>query len=110
MHTSAREAGQIFIPEINRLLMVGCLVLVLAFQSSNALGAAYGIAVTGTMAITSLLFFVVARAQWNWSLVHALPIALAFLAIDLDAVRGERHQDRIGRLGADRRSRSACSR
>jgi len=83
VHTSAREAGQIFIPEINRMLMVGCLFLVLAFQSSNALGAAYGIAVTGTMAITSILFFVVARSQWNWSLVHALPIALAFLAIDL---------------------------
>jgi KUP system potassium uptake protein len=83
VHTSAREAGQIFIPEINRLLMVGCLVLVLAFQSSNALGAAYGIAVTGTMAITSILFFVVARSRWNWSVLHALPIALAFLAIDL---------------------------
>jgi KUP system potassium uptake protein len=83
VHTSAREAGQIFIPEINRLLMVGCLVLVLAFQSANALGAAYGIAVTGTMAITSILFFVVARSRWNWSIFHALPIALAFLAIDL---------------------------
>ncbi len=83
VHTSAHEAGQIFIPEINRMLMVGCLILVLAFQSSNALGAAYGIAVTGTMAITSILFFVVARSQWNWSLVHALPIALTFLAIDI---------------------------
>jgi KUP system potassium uptake protein len=83
IHTSAREAGQIFIPEINRLLMVGCLVLVLAFQSANALGAAYGIAVTGTMAITSILFFVVARSKWNWSILHALPIALAFLAIDV---------------------------
>jgi len=83
VHTSAREAGQIFIPEINRLLMVGCLILVLAFQSSSALGAAYGIAVTGTMAITSILFFVVARSQWNWSVFHALPIALTFLAIDI---------------------------
>jgi KUP system potassium uptake protein len=83
VHTSAREAGQIFIPEINRLLMIGCVVLVLAFQSANALGAAYGIAVTGTMAITSILFFVVARSRWNWSIAHALPIALAFLAIDI---------------------------
>jgi KUP system potassium uptake protein len=83
VHTSAREAGQIFIPEVNRLLMVGCLVLVLAFQSANALGAAYGIAVTGTMAITSVLFYVVARSRWNWSLWHALPISLAFLAIDV---------------------------
>jgi KUP system potassium uptake protein len=83
VHTSAHEAGQIFIPEVNRMLMVGCLILVLAFQSSNALGAAYGIAVTGTMAITSILFFVVARSQWNWSVIHALPIALTFLAIDI---------------------------
>ncbi|MGH7618492.1 MAG: potassium transporter Kup [Gemmatimonadaceae bacterium] len=83
VHTSAREVGQIFIPEINRLLMLGCLLLVLAFKSANALGAAYGIAVTGTMAITSILFFVVARAQWNWSLWHALPIAVAFFMIDV---------------------------
>src|SRR5262249_55298382 len=83
IHTSAREVGQIFIPEINRLLMVGCVVLVLMFQSANALGAAYGIAVTGTMAITSILFYVVARSRWNWSLWHALPIALAFFAIDV---------------------------
>jgi KUP system potassium uptake protein len=83
VHTSAMEAGQIFIPEINRLLAVGCILLVVAFQNSNALGAAYGIAVTGTMAITSLLFYVVARGRWNWSLWHILPLTLAFLAIDL---------------------------
>ena len=83
VHTSAHEAGQIFIPEINRALMVGCLLLVLAFGSSVALGAAYGIAVTGTMAITSLLFYVVARGRWNWSLVHILPLTLGFLTIDL---------------------------
>jgi KUP system potassium uptake protein len=83
VHTSANEAGQIYIPEINRLLMFGCVLLVLAFKNSNSLGAAYGIAVTGTMAITSLLFYVVARGRWNWSLWHILPITLAFLAIDL---------------------------
>jgi len=83
VHTSASEAGQIFIPEVNRLLMLGCLLLVLAFRNSTALGAAYGIAVTGTMAITTVLFYVVARSRWNWSAAHALPIALAFLAIDL---------------------------
>ena len=49
----------------------------------DALGAAYGIAVTGTMAITSLLFAVVARSRWNWSLAHVLPITVAFLAIDV---------------------------
>ncbi len=83
LHTSRSEAGQIFIPEISQLLMVGCLVLVLAFRDSTSLGAAYGIAVTGTMAITSLLFAVVARSRWNWSLWHIVPITLGFLAIDV---------------------------
>ena len=83
VHTSAEKAGQIFIPEVNRLLMIGCLVLVFSFKSSGNLGAAYGIAVTGTMAITSVLFYVVARGRWNWSLAHVLPLTLAFLTIDL---------------------------
>jgi KUP system potassium uptake protein len=83
LHTSRSEAGQIYVPEINNILMIGCLVLVVAFGSTTAIGAAYGIAVTGTMAITSLLFAVVARSRWNWSLVHVLPIMAAFLAIDL---------------------------
>jgi KUP system potassium uptake protein len=83
VHTSKTEAGQIFIPEINRMLMLGCLLLVVWFKSSIALGAAYGIAVTGTMAITSVLFYVVARGRWNWSVMHALPITLVFLAVDL---------------------------
>ena len=83
LHTSRSEAGQIFIPEINKAVAVGCLVLVIAFKSSQNLGAAYGIAVTGTMAITSLLFAVVARSRWNWSLLHVVPITIGFLAIDL---------------------------
>ncbi len=83
LHTSRSEAGQIYVPEINNILMIGCLVLVVAFGSTTAIGAAYGIAVTGTMAITSLLFAVVARSRWNWSLYHVLPIMAAFLAIDL---------------------------
>ena len=83
LHTSRDEAGQIFVPEINKVLMVGCLVLVIAFGSTQSIGAAYGIAVTGTMAITSLLFAVVARSRWNWSLVHVIPVTAAFLAIDV---------------------------
>jgi KUP system potassium uptake protein len=83
VHTSKTEAGQIFIPEVNRGLMIGCLLLVLIFRSSMSLGAAYGIAVTGTMAITSVLFYVVARGRWNWSLAHVLPITAVFLIIDL---------------------------
>ncbi len=83
LHTSRSEAGQIYVPEMNNVIMIGCLVLVLAFGSSQSLGAAYGVAVTGTMAITSLLFAVVARSRWNWSLAHVLPIMAAFLAIDV---------------------------
>ena len=83
LHTSRSEAGQIYIPEINKVLMVGCLLLVLSFRSSQNLGAAYGIAVTGTMAITSLLFGVVARTRWNWSLAHIIPLTAAFLVIDV---------------------------
>ena len=83
VHTSASEAGQIFIPEINRILMIGCLLLVGTFRSSQSLGAAYGIAVTGTMGITSFLFSVVARGRWNWSLAHVVPITAVFLLIDV---------------------------
>ncbi|MBA3671644.1 MAG: potassium transporter Kup [Gemmatimonadaceae bacterium] len=83
IHTSKHEAGQIYIPEINKALMIGCLILVLTFKDSSKLSAAYGIAVTGTMAITSLLFAVVARTRWNWSLAHVITLTAAFLAIDL---------------------------
>ncbi len=83
LHTSRSVAGQIYVPEINNILMIGCLVLVIAFGSTQAIGAAYGIAVTGTMAITSLLFAVVAHSRWNWSLGHVLPIMIAFLTIDV---------------------------
>ncbi len=82
VHTSAREAGQIYIPEVNGALMVSCLLVVLGFKNSGALGAAYGIAVTGTMAITSILFGVVAASRWNWPRWQALSLAGAFLVID----------------------------
>jgi len=83
IHTSGTEAGQIYIPEVNAALAVGCLLVVLGFGSVDALGAAYGIAVTGTMAITTLLFYVLARAQWNWSRAKAGSLAALFLIIDL---------------------------
>jgi KUP system potassium uptake protein len=63
--------------------MIGCLLLVLAFRSSSALSAAYGIAVTGTMAITSILFAVVARSRWGWSSLHVGALVAGFLSIDL---------------------------
>jgi KUP system potassium uptake protein len=83
VHTSHSQVGQIYIPEVNNALMVGCLLLVVAFRNSTALGAAYGIAVTGTMAITSVLFYVVARSRWNWSLAHIATLTAAFLFVDL---------------------------
>jgi len=83
VHTSATEAGQIYIPEVNTALMIGCLLVVLGFRSTGALGAAYGIAVTGTMSITTILFYMLARSRWNWNLFPALSFAAFFLFIDL---------------------------
>jgi KUP system potassium uptake protein len=83
VHTSESQAGQIYVPEINKALMVGCLLLVLAFRSSSALSAAYGIAVTGAMTITSVLFGVVARTRWGWSRLKAGALVAGFLLIDL---------------------------
>ena len=83
IHTSHTDTGQIFVPEINRALGVGCILVVLFFRSSSALAAAYGIAVTGTMAITSILFYVLARTQWQWSVWRAGSLSGLFLVIDL---------------------------
>jgi KUP system potassium uptake protein len=83
VHTSAREAGQIYIPEVNKALAIGTLLLVVAFRSSDALGAAYGVAVTGTMTITTILFYQIARYRWNWPRPRALAFLIFFLVIDL---------------------------
>jgi KUP system potassium uptake protein len=85
VHTSGHAEGQIYIPEINWLLMLGCLALVLAFrhEGSSGLAAAYGIAVTGTMSITSILFAVVARDRWGWPMWQIGSLLAAFLLIDL---------------------------
>jgi KUP system potassium uptake protein len=83
VHTSEKNEGQIYIPEVNTALMVACLALVVAFGSSSALAAAYGIAVTGTMTITSLLFTWVATQRWKWKWRYALPLMLLFLSIDV---------------------------
>jgi KUP system potassium uptake protein len=83
VHTSHKAEGQIYIPEVNWMLMVACVALVLAFGSSSALAAAYGIAVTGTMTITSFLFFRVAFRNWGWSLGAALLFYIPFVIVDL---------------------------
>jgi KUP system potassium uptake protein len=83
VHTSGAAEGQIFIPEVNNALMVACCALVLAFRKSTNLASAYGIAVTGTMSITSILFFAVARQEWKWSIWRAGAITGLFLSFDL---------------------------
>src|SRR5512141_568022 len=83
IHTSETEHGQIYIPEVNRALMVGCLTVVVGFRSTSALGAAYGIAVTGSMAISTILFSTLARTRWEWSWAKVLGLAILFLIVDL---------------------------
>jgi KUP system potassium uptake protein len=82
-HTSSRERGQIYIPGVNWLLMLACVGLVIGFGSASNLAAAYGVAVTTTMVITTVRFYVVARHRWRWALPVALVVAGFFLAIDL---------------------------
>ena len=83
VHTSEREHGQIYVPQVNVLLAVGTLLIVAGFGSSSALGAAYGIAVTGTMSITTVLFAVAARTRWGWPISRVVALAAFFLLIDL---------------------------
>jgi KUP system potassium uptake protein len=82
VHTSEREYGQIYVPEVNKALMVGTLLIVIGFRSTGALGAAYGIAVTGTMSITTLLFAVIARTRWNWPMWRVVGLAAFFFTFD----------------------------
>jgi KUP system potassium uptake protein len=82
-HTSPNQEGQVYVPLVNWLLMVGCVGLVLVFRSSSALAAAYGIAVTMTMLITTLIFYRVVRERWNWSARRALIVMAPFLTVDV---------------------------
>jgi KUP system potassium uptake protein len=82
-HTAAHTEGQIYIPQINWILAVGCLLLVIGFQKSDRLASAYGIAVTGTMALTSLVYYVVMRHAWSWSRPVCIAVLALFLSFDL---------------------------
>jgi KUP system potassium uptake protein len=82
-HTSARQAGQIYMPRVNGLLLVGVLLLVALFRSSSALASAYGIAVTGTMVVTCMMAFVVIWRIRHWTVLAAAALILPFLVIDL---------------------------
>jgi KUP system potassium uptake protein len=81
-HTSEHARGQIYIPLVNWVLMLACLGLVLAFRTSSNLAAAYGVAVTMTMLITTILFYFVARHLWKWPLWRALTLCAVFAAIE----------------------------
>jgi KUP system potassium uptake protein len=83
VHTSESTYGQVYVPIINWLLMMGVLVLVLTFQTSAKLAFAFGMAVTGTIAITTILFFVIVRRSWQRPLWLALVGAGLFLTIEL---------------------------
>jgi len=82
-HTSAEQAGQIYMPRVNGLLLLGVLLLVAMFRSSSALASAYGIAVTGTMVVTCMMAFIVIWRMWRWSPLAAAGLMLPFLVIDL---------------------------
>jgi KUP system potassium uptake protein len=81
-HTSVREAGQIYIPEVNKALMLGCIGLVVGFRSAENLAAAYGVAVTGTMIVTTILFSVLTQVRFRWSLAKTGAFFLVYIIID----------------------------
>lgn len=83
IHTSQEERGQIYIPQLNWLLFIGTIMLVLSFKTSSNLAAAYGIAVTSTMVITTILAFVAMTKLWKWSVPLAILISVFFIVIDL---------------------------
>lgn len=82
LHTSEREAGQIYIPAINWALLIAVIVLVLTFQNSSALASAYGIAVTGAVTIDTLLMAVLLVGVWKWRWWMAAPVVILFLIVD----------------------------
>jgi KUP system potassium uptake protein len=82
-HTSGYEMGQVYVPAVNWMLMFLVFVLVIIFKSSSALASAYGIAVTGTMIIDTVLAFIVIRKLWKWNTPISLVFLLTFLTIDL---------------------------
>jgi KUP system potassium uptake protein len=83
VHTSASAEGQIYVPEVNWALLISCVWLAISFRGSSQLAAAYGVSVTGTMVITSLLFAHIARTRFAWSRAAVAGMLALFLALDL---------------------------
>ena len=110
VHTSKATEGQIYIPEINTALMLACIGSCCSFKSSTALAAAYGIAVTGTMAITTVVYYVVVTRTWGWSPLKAGALAGLFLVVRSRVLRRERSEVRRRRLVPARDRPSGSSR
>src|SRR5581483_6967716 len=83
VHTSSTARGQVYLPQVNAAMTAACIALVLGFRSSDALASAYGIAVTGTMSVTSVLFYAVARRRLGWPRWRAGALVAVFLLVDL---------------------------
>ena len=81
-HTSSSEIGQVYLPGLNWMLMLACVAIVLAFRTSDALASAFGLAVAGTMTITTVLFAVVARRRWGWPVPLVTVVTGALLFVD----------------------------
>ena len=83
LHTSAEQEGQVYVPAVNWLLLAACVLLVANFHTSARLANAYGLAVSGTMALTTLLYYRLIRHEWHWSRLVAVPLVAGFLCVDL---------------------------
>jgi len=88
VHTSRHYAGQIYMPAVNAMLAIVCIILVLAFRSSDAFGGAYGLAVTVTMIVSSLTFYQLLIRRWNWPLWQAMLLVGPFLLWDVPFLAG----------------------
>ncbi|MEI6107140.1 MAG: KUP/HAK/KT family potassium transporter [Opitutae bacterium] len=91
-YTNASHAGQIYLPLVNIALAIGSIYVVLEFRSSENLAAAYGIAVTGTMLVTTLAFFRVTRLRWHWGWWKIIPLAVFFLLIEAAFIYSNLHK------------------
>ncbi|MEO6992918.1 MAG: KUP/HAK/KT family potassium transporter [Lacunisphaera sp.] len=92
LYTNAQHAGQIYLPLVNIALALSSIMVVLGFGSSDKLGAAYGIAVTGTMLVTTLVFFRVARMRWHWAWWKILPLELFFASVESALIYSNLHK------------------
>ena len=101
LHTSASQAGQIYIPRVTGALLIGVLLLVGVFRSSEALASAYGIAVATTMVVDGVLAFIVIWKLWHWPLWRVVAVVAPLILVDVDLLLRQPAQAARRRLGAD---------